>query len=64
MRTALGLDENRNGWYYGARIDTLKGHQTLIEALALLHKEGTTVTMLIVGDGAERAQTSKVRREH
>lgn len=37
-----------------ARIDTLKGHDTLLQALAALPSGTPPITLLIAGDGAER----------
>jgi glycosyltransferase involved in cell wall biosynthesis len=56
-RAALGLDPTdlRPVGIIVARIDTLKGHDTLLRALAALPAAAPAVTFLIAGDGAERA---------
>jgi glycosyltransferase involved in cell wall biosynthesis len=46
-----------------ARIDTLKGHDTLLHALAQLPLTTPPVTLLIAGDGAERAAMERLATE-
>lgn len=54
VRAALGLGENVAAICV-ARMDALKGHKTLLDALAILKKQEQRLTVLLVGDGAERA---------
>ena len=63
VRTALGIDDNRVVGCIVARIDALKGHDTLLQALALLKQRGTPVTVFIAGDGAERRQRETLAGE-
>ena len=62
IRTELGL----NGSFMGiivARIDHLKGHDTLLHACAQLRHEGIPLTLLIVGDGTERENRMRLSKE-
>jgi L-malate glycosyltransferase len=52
VRAALGLPEDRVVATMVARIDALKGHETLIKALG----EKLPLTVLLAGDGAKRAE--------
>ena len=54
-RKTLGIEETCVVGIIVARIDHLKGHDTLLDACALLKKRGTNFTLLVVGDGLERA---------
>lgn len=56
IRTELGLEPNQVVGIMVARIDHLKGHETLIEALSLLQAKNIPLTMLIVGDGTMRIE--------
>src|SRR5579871_4663923 len=62
MRAELALPEHPVGIMV-ARIDTLKGHNTLIEALALLRDRKKPIMVLVAGDGAERANIENLARE-
>lgn len=53
MRGELDL-EGRLAGLIVARIDGLKGHDTLIKSLARLKERGLPITILVAGDGAER----------
>ena len=46
-----------------ARIDHLKGHDTLLRAWADVHRTDPEATLLIVGDGAERAAMERLAAE-
>lgn len=46
-----------------ARIDRLKGHETLLRALARVRDRGTALTLLVAGDGAERANMERLAAE-
>ena len=63
VRAALGLADDRVIGVMVARIDALKGHDTLLQALALLKAQGTTTTLLLAGDGAERAARQTQARD-
>lgn len=54
VRQELRLGDSFTGIIV-ARIDHLKGHDTLLRAWADLRRSDDTATLLIVGDGAERA---------
>ncbi|HTE20280.1 MAG TPA: glycosyltransferase [Armatimonadota bacterium] len=54
VRAELGLGEGLVGIIV-ARLDRLKGHASLLQALALLRKRDIPLTMLVAGDGPERA---------
>src|SRR5262249_29657668 len=66
-----GREEVRRGLGLGdavvaiivARIDRLKGHDTLLRALALLRDTGVALTLLIAGDGAERERCERLAQE-
>lgn len=63
VRAELGLAEDRAVGIMVARMDGLKGHETLLQAAALLRAAETPVTLLLVGDGAERAKLEKLAQE-
>jgi glycosyltransferase involved in cell wall biosynthesis len=46
-----------------ARIDRLKGHEYLLRALAQVRDAGTALTLLVAGDGAERANMERLAGE-
>jgi glycosyltransferase involved in cell wall biosynthesis len=64
-RAELGLPTERVVGIIAARIDHLKGHDTLLRALALLRKRRmpANLTVLIAGDGVERASREALARE-
>jgi glycosyltransferase involved in cell wall biosynthesis len=62
LRNALCLSERLVGTI-AARIDHLKGHETLLKALALLRASNIAVTLLIAGDGTERANMERLAQE-
>lgn len=53
LRAALGLETGPVGIIV-ARIDGQKGHDTLLQALALLQRRGVPLTVLVAGDGSAR----------
>ena len=61
-RAALGLDQNDPSLVgiIVARVDTLKGHDTLLRALAALPEGAPRITLLIAGDGAERSAMERL----
>jgi glycosyltransferase involved in cell wall biosynthesis len=59
VRRELGLGDEVVGIIV-ARIDRLKGHDCLLRALALLRDKGTALTLLVAGDGAERAKIERL----
>jgi glycosyltransferase involved in cell wall biosynthesis len=59
-RRELQIDEARVVGALVARIDGLKGHDTLLHALARLQLEEARVTILIAGDGTERANMERL----
>jgi glycosyltransferase involved in cell wall biosynthesis len=63
VRAELGLGDGLVGVIV-ARIDRLKGHRILLDALKLLKDRGTAITVLIVGDGPERAAMEENARQH
>lgn len=65
IRAELGLPTERVVGIIAARIDHLKGHDTLLRALALLREREMRpdLTVLIAGDGAERASREALARE-
>jgi len=63
VRAEMGIIEERAVGIMVARMDGLKGHETLLQAASLLHGAGTPVTLLLVGDGAERANLERQARE-
>jgi glycosyltransferase involved in cell wall biosynthesis len=62
VRRELGLDERPVGIMV-ARMDGMKGHDTLVRALAALRDTGRTATLLVAGDGAERPKVEALARE-
>lgn len=62
VRRELGLDNGLVGIMV-ARMDGLKGHDTLVRALAALRDSGRMVTLLVAGDGAERPQIEALAQE-
>lgn len=65
VREQLGLGNEVVGIIV-ARIDGLKGHDTLVRSLGLLSKTAgmdTPFTVLVVGDGAERQTVEEMARE-
>lgn len=55
MRRELGLGDRLTAIIV-ARVDGLKGHETILTALARMREQGTPVTVLVAGDGSERAR--------
>jgi glycosyltransferase involved in cell wall biosynthesis len=55
MRRELELAERPTGIIV-ARVDGMKGHETVLRALLRLRDHGTPVTVLVAGDGAERVR--------
>jgi L-malate glycosyltransferase len=55
VRAELGLSAERCVGLLAARIDHLKGHEVLLDALAILKRRGLEFTMLFAGDGKERS---------
>jgi len=62
LRAELGLGDALTGIIV-ARMDRLKGHDTLLRAQALLAERCIPLTMLIAGDGAERATFESLAHE-
>lgn len=62
VRRELGLDEGPVGIMV-ARMDGLKGHDTLVRALAALRDSGRAATLLVAGDGAERPKIEALAQE-
>lgn len=62
LRRELGLDDGLVGIMV-ARLDGLKGHDTLVRALARVRDLGRRVTLLVAGDGAERPRIETLARE-
>ena len=63
VRADLGLERERVIGTMVARMDGRKGHDTLLRALACLKRESLPVTILIVGDGAERANMEQLAQD-
>lgn len=63
VRHELSLDSEGCVGILVARIDGLKGHDTLLHALAHLRAMKTPVTFLMVGDGAERVPMERLAGE-
>lgn len=63
VRAELGIAADAVVGIIVARVDDMKGHNTLIAAMAVLRDAGTPVTLLIAGDGAERKNLEKQARE-
>jgi glycosyltransferase involved in cell wall biosynthesis len=61
VREELGLGDRPTGILV-ARVDGLKGHETVVRALARLH-ECPELAILIAGDGAERSRIEALARE-
>lgn len=61
-RQALGLEDGFTALIV-ARIDHLKGHDTLLRAWASLPNAGRLRTLLVVGDGAERSAIERLAAE-
>jgi L-malate glycosyltransferase len=55
-RAELGISETRVIATIVARLDHLKGHENLINALAALQPKNLPLTVLVAGDGAKRAE--------
>jgi glycosyltransferase involved in cell wall biosynthesis len=53
IRSVLNLDHRFTGIIVG-RIDGQKGHDVLVESIALLRRAAVDITVLVVGDGAQR----------
>ncbi len=62
IRADLGLGDGLVGIIV-ARIDRLKGHNTLTEAAAKVRDRGIDFTVLIAGDGPERAKIEELAAE-
>lgn len=56
VRAELGIEPNQIIGIMVARIDHLKGHETLIDALSQLQGRSIPLTMLIAGDGTMRIE--------
>jgi glycosyltransferase involved in cell wall biosynthesis len=53
-RASLGLDGDKFVIGFVGRLDRAKGADLLVEAAALLQKDGNSLRLLLVGDGPER----------
>jgi glycosyltransferase involved in cell wall biosynthesis len=62
LRSKLGLGAGPVGVMV-ARMDGLKGHDTLVRAVANVRDSGRAVTVLLAGDGAERPRIEGLARE-
>jgi len=62
VRRELGLGDRTVGIMV-ARMDGLKGHDTLVRALGVFRNSGGAVTLLVAGDGAERPKIEALARE-
>lgn len=62
VRRELELD-NRPVGIMVARMDGMKGHDTLVRALAQLRDSGRVATLLVAGDGVERPQIEALAHE-
>ena len=62
-RKSLDIVENEIVGTIVARIDSMKGHDTLLEACAILKRRNREFTLLIVGDGVERGNRERLSRE-
>ena len=62
VRAELGLTDELTGIIV-ARIDHLKGHSDLIAAWAKLRETGLAPTLLVAGDGANRAEIEQQARD-
>ena len=62
-RKTLGIAETEIVGTIVARIDAMKGHDTLLEACAILKRRNRAFTLLIVGDGVERDNRERLSRE-
>ena len=58
MRSELGLDNTVTGIVV-ARVDPVKDHDTLLEALSILQQQGIAVNLIVAGDGSERARLER-----
>lgn len=56
VRQELGIPEDRVVGVMVARVDHLKGHENLVNALGSLRHKDLLLTVLIVGDGARRSE--------
>jgi L-malate glycosyltransferase len=59
----LGIPEGRTVGVMVARIDHLKGHETLIAALGQLREANLPLTILVAGDGAQRTEREQQASE-
>ncbi|MGC4047009.1 MAG: glycosyltransferase [Armatimonas sp.] len=55
LRAELGILQDRIVGIIVARVDDLKGHENLVNAIKNLKDEGVPLTVLLAGDGAKRA---------
>jgi L-malate glycosyltransferase len=55
VRAELGIHESACVGLLAARIDHLKGHEILLDALAQLKRQGVELMLLFAGDGKERS---------
>ena len=62
-RKSFGIDETEIVGTIVARIDAMKGHDTLLEACATLKRRNKEFTLLIVGDGVERGNRERLSCE-
>jgi glycosyltransferase involved in cell wall biosynthesis len=62
IRARLELGDRPTG-IIAARLDGLKGHDTLLRALARVRQRSLPVTVLIAGDGAERPALETLARD-
>jgi L-malate glycosyltransferase len=66
VRTELGIPEDQVVGIIVARMDDRKGHETLLRAMAILHRETASVTpltVLMAGDGEQRAKFERLAQE-
>jgi glycosyltransferase involved in cell wall biosynthesis len=63
VRQELSLKPSQIVGTIVARIDTLKGHDTLLHALAIIKRKGIASTVLVVGDGTMRSHYEKLASE-
>lgn len=55
IREQLRVDARRPLWVCAARLEDIKGHETLLDALHRLHQQGFDFVVALAGEGARQA---------
>lgn len=63
VRQSLGASAQRPLWVCAARLEDVKGHETLLQALQRVRQRGLDFVLALAGEGARRAGLERMARE-